>query len=301
MPDEIDAISCIHPIPCHMIWRLAPQEMVSASKQFKERLTFMSDAQARKMADLPVTGEFHGEISREQMIALAPDVIVSLNKDPRLDKEQEDFGAPVVAASKNTLDDYEASWRFIGQIVGNAEEGDALADYWHRTMAEIAGPLCGLSAQDRPKVYYAQAAVTSTPGSKAIMSSIIRTAGGVGYCEQNPCPAAKQAGESIPVSMEDIVAWNPDVIITATANGRAQILADPRWAEIAAVKNDRVYASLNYERLDGIQSLLGLVWTGLKLHPERIKLDFEKEARAFYSLIYRNDELTAAEINQERN
>jgi len=91
------------------------------------------------------------------------------------------------------------------------------------------------------------------------------------------------------------------VIITATAKGRDLILADPHWDTIKAVRNGRVYASLNWERLDGIQSLLGLIWAGIKLYPDKVKLDFEGETRRFYSRIYLNDDVTNDQIYQERN
>jgi len=301
LPDEVKAVSCVHPIPCHMIWRLARTKMISASKQFKERLVFMSGARAREMGDLPITAEFHNAINREQMLSLKPDVIVSLNKDPRLDKEQEEFAAPVVASSKNTLDDYEASWRFIGRIVGAPEEGGELADYWRGTTAKITGPVSEIPVRDRLRVYYAAASVTTTPGANTIMSSIIRAAGGVGFYDDHPSLPAQREDEAVPTSMEEIVMWNPDVIVTGTAKGRIQILSDPHWESIKAVRNGRVHASLNWERLDGIQSLLGLVWTGIKLYPEKIKLDFEDETRRFYSKIYLNDDVTSDQIYQERN
>jgi len=301
LPDEVKAVSCVHPIPCHMIWRLARTKMISASKQFKERLVFMSEARAREMADLPTTAEFHNAINREQMLSLRPDVIVSLNKDPRLDREQEEFAAPVVASSKNTLEDYETSWRFIGQIVGAPREGDNLADYWKATTAKVTEPVSEIPARDRARVYYAAVSVTTTPGAKTIMSSIIRAAGGVGFYDEHPNIPAQREDEAVPTSMEEIVMWNPDVIITGTAKGRTQILSDPHWESIKAVRNGRVYASLNWERLDGIQSLLGLVWTGIKLYPDKVKLDFEGETRRFYSKIYLNDDVTNDQIYQERN
>lgn len=299
LPDNVKAVACVHPIACHMVWRLAREKMISASKQFKERLVFMSAERAREVADLPTTAEFHNRINREQMLALKPDVIVSLNKDPELDKEQEDFAAPVVASSKNTLSDYEASWRFLGRVLG-APGGDELADYWKAKTNEVTDRVGEIPAGSRLKVYYAGANIMTTPGPKTIMSSIIREAGGISFFDANPSPAIQPDDEAASVSMENVIMWNPDVIITGTSNGRSQILSDPRWEAVRAVRSGRVYASLNYERLDGIQSLLGLIWTGAKLYPDKVKFDIEAEARRFYSKIYLNDELTRERIFEER-
>ncbi|HBE76194.1 MAG TPA: ABC transporter substrate-binding protein [Firmicutes bacterium] len=301
VPSVVNRISCIHPIPCHMVWRLAPRKLVSMDKQFKERFIFMSDEEAQKVAALPVTGEFHSGVSREEMLMLKPDVVVSLNKDPDLDKEQEDYAAPVVATSKNNLIDYEASWRFIGQLVVNSKEGNELAGYWEKTMAKVTAQTSKIPEKNKLKVYYAQANINCTVGTKTIMASIIRTAGGINFYDAIPCAITQQENESIVTPMEEVLKWNPDVIITGTAKARDDIVSNPQWANIDAVKNKRVYASLNFERLDGIQSLLGLVWTAIQLYPAQVKLDFEQETRTFYSKIYLNHHLTHAQIYEERN
>lgn len=42
------------------------------------------------------------------------------------------------------------------------------------------------------------------------------------------------------MTVEDVLAWNPDFIICRDPKTRQQILTDPRWQPIAAVRNNRV-------------------------------------------------------------
>lgn len=56
VPQNITRISVIHPIPCIMVWRLAPQKLVSVDKQFDQRLAYMTPAEQDKVKSLPVTG-----------------------------------------------------------------------------------------------------------------------------------------------------------------------------------------------------------------------------------------------------
>ena len=62
LPADITRISVLHPIPCQMVWRLAPEKLVSADKQFTERLEFMSDDEEKRLLALPINGEFHSDM-----------------------------------------------------------------------------------------------------------------------------------------------------------------------------------------------------------------------------------------------
>ncbi|APM39157.1 ABC transporter substrate-binding protein [Clostridium kluyveri] len=300
IPAEIDKISCIHPIPSHMVWRLAPKKLASIDNQFKDRLFFMNNEEVKRLKSLPITGTFNtGDMSREQMLTIKPDIIISLKKDTNLDKEQKDYSSPVVAASKDSLLDYEESWKLIGKIVGNEKEGNELANYWHKTISEVTDKTSKIPENEKLKVYYAQSDINKTVGTKSIMASIIRDAGGINLYDTISISKADEENESITASMEQILKFDPDVIITKTSGARDEILSSPQWRGINAVKNERVYASLKYEMLDRIQSLMGLVWTANTLYPDKVNLDIDKEVKTFYSKVYLYDNITDAQIHEE--
>ena len=302
LPGSINKISCIHPIPSQMLWRLAPKKMVSIDSQFKDRMLFMSDTEIKRLKSLPMTGVFNGgDMSTEQMLTIKPDLIISLKKDTKLDSEQQTYAAPIAATSKDSLAEYEASWRLIGKIVGNEKEGNELGDYWHSTVAKVTNITSKIPKKDKLKVYYAQPNINSTVGSKTIMASIIREAGGINLYDTISTSKADEENESVAASMEQILSWNPDVIIAKTAKARDQILSNPQWQNTNAVKNKRVYATLKYEMLDRIQSLMGLVWTADTLYPNKVKLDLYKETKTFYSKVYLTKDITDAQIGEVLN
>ncbi len=298
LPVEITRISVVHPIPCQMVWRLAPKKLVSVDKQFTERLEFMSDEEKKRLLALPVNGEFHSDMNVEDLLAVNPQVVITLTKDMNIKSEQERVGVPFVAASKDTLKEIADSWRLIGKIVGNEKEGNELGDYWDETIKMVTDQTLMNNESDKPKVYYAQSDVTNTVGSMTIMASIISLAGGISFMEANPQMQSVNTSEEIKVSLEQIYKWNPDVIITKTAKSRDEILSGDAWKDIAAVKNKRVYASTKYEMLDRTQSLMGLLWTAKMLYPDEVKIDLDKEVKTFYSKVYLDNNLTDDRINQ---
>ncbi|MDP4177335.1 MAG: ABC transporter substrate-binding protein [Bacillota bacterium] len=302
LPKTINKISAIHPIPSHMVWRLAPKKMASIDSQFKDRMLFMSDDEIKRLKSLPMTGVFNnGDMSTEQMLTIKPDIIISLKKDTKLDTEQQDYQAPIVATSKDSLTDYEDSWRIIGKITGNEKEGNELGDYWHSTVGKVTKITSKIPQKEKLKVYYAQSGTSSTVGTKTIMASIIRLSGGINLYDDIPISKSDEQNESINTSMEQILSWNPDVIIAKTGKIRDQILSNPQWQNTNAVKNKRVYATLKYEMLDRIQSLMGLVWTADTLYPDKVKIDLHKETKTFYSKVYLTNDITDTQIDEVLN
>lgn len=286
LPKELTRISVVHPIPCQMVWRLAPKKLASVDKQFLDRIEFMSSAEQVRLKALPVTGEFHSGLSAEQILAVNPQVVISLTKDTELDTEQKEFNLPVAAASKDTLADIANSWRFIGKLVGNEKTGNALGNYWDSTVKMVTKKSSTFKPEQKLKVYYAGKTVTTTSGIKTIMSSVIHLAGGTSYFDAHTAADSDATNESIAVSMEDIVKWNPDVIITLTESGKEQIESNPAWKDIAAVKNHQVYASRKYEMLDRTQSLMGLLWTAKELYPSNYRYNLKDEVKRFYAKVY---------------
>lgn len=298
LPAEITRISVLHPIPCQMVWRLAPEKLVSVDKQFTERLEFMSDDEKNRLLALPINGEFHSDMNVEDLLAVSPQVVITLTKDTKIESEQKKVGIPFVAASKDTLEDIANSWRLIGKIVGNEKEGNELGDYWDETIKNVTDQTSKINESDKLKVYYAQSDVTKTVGSRTIMASIISLAGGISLMEANPQMESVNTSEEIQVSLEQIYQWNPDVIITKTEKGRDEILSKDAWKDIVAVKNKRVYASTKYEMLDRTQSLMGLLWTAKVLYPDKVKIDLNKEVKTFYSKVYLDNNVTNDQIIQ---
>jgi ABC-type Fe3+-hydroxamate transport system, periplasmic component len=301
LPLDLTRISVIHPIPCQMVWRLAPKKLASVDKQFLDRIEFMSSAEQARIKALPVTGEFHSGLSAEQVLAANPQAVISLTKDTDIDTEQKEFNLPVVAASKDTLSDIANSWRFIGKLVGNEKSGDALGSYWDNTVKMVTRRTSHISTSDKLKVYYATKTVTSTVGVNTIMASVIKLAGGISYMDQHTSAPADETNESIPVSMEDIVKWNPDVIITLTESGKEQIESDPAWKDLAAVKNHLVYASRKYEMLDRTQSLMGLLWTAKELYPKKVSYNLKDEVKKFYAKVYLDTNVPDSMVTQLNN
>lgn len=298
-PENLGKISCLHPIATYMTWRLAPEKLISVDMVFNANPRLVPDDADEFLSSLPVTGVYFKGMNQEQMLALDPDVIVSMTKDPNIDQEQIDYDAPIVTISKDRLGYYEQSFRFMGTLLGNEEEADELADYWNSSITKVTDITSEIPGDQRLKVYYSSHdGPLSTVGPETVMSSIINLAGGTNLYDtkNSSLTSADLVNEHLTVNIEEIILWDPDVIITKTEADKNFILNDTQWEPITAVKNGRVYAAPRWESLDGVQSIMGLMWTAETLYPDKVTFDFNNETRAFYSKFYLYDNMTDEQI-----
>jgi iron complex transport system substrate-binding protein len=285
LPVEIKHIVALHPIPTYMIGRLAPQKLVSVDRVFKSRpkdIPCYPQADLKLLDNLPVTGVFFDDLNLEQLLSLKPDVIITMTKDPHKDDLQKRLGIPVFAISKDTLDDYEESFRLMGKILGNEREAKILADYWHNTIEDVRKQTSSISESKRLKVCFFANNFLGVPGRATVMASVVELAGGINVAKDIQ---GQPTNEGIIISREDILKWNPDVIISGHKNITDTILNDPALQVVKAVKEGKVYTQLKFECIDGVQALMGLLWLKNKLYGGDEET-FKSKVREFYNLYY---------------
>ena len=91
--------------------------------------------------------------------------------------------------------------------------------------------------------------------------------------------------------IEQVLVWNPDVIITIDQDFAASVWNDPAWAPIAAARARRVHLSpkLPFGWVDfppSVNRLIGLWWLAKILYPELFPEDLRALTRDFYARFY---------------
>ena len=96
------------------------------------------------------------------------------------------------------------------------------------------------------------------------------------------------------ISFEQVMLYNPDVILVMENVFYKGVFSDPRWQQIKAVKNKKVYLIPNqpfnwFDRPPSFMRLLGVKWLANALYPEVFHDDMVKETKAFYKLFLQKD------------
>ena len=260
----------------------------------------------QKYLDLPEYGKFYGnseDFNREALMSSAPEVIIDVGEwdeeyKADLDALQEQLGIPVILIEAN-LEQNPAAYRTMGELLGEEERGNALADYCETVLADAREKAATIPEGERVQVYYGEGETgLSTILSGTIHSQIYELVGADIVVAADSAQVQQGGGT---VSMEQVLAWEPDVIMFVKGSIYETVANDASWSALDAIKNGSYYEipiePYNWlGRPPGPNRMIGVRWLGNLLYPELFDYDIEQEVKDFYSLFYRY-ELSDAEVD----
>jgi iron complex transport system substrate-binding protein len=101
-------------------------------------------------------------------------------------------------------------------------------------------------------------------------------------------------GGLVTISPEQLIAWQPDVIIAVDQRFYDSVGGDPLWQQVKAVKDKRIYLAPGQpfgwvDEPPAASRLIGLFWLGKMLYPELFPEDLKAESKRFYALFYHQE------------
>lgn len=279
------------------VFSLVPDLMAGTGMQFTpEELKYLPD----ECAELEYYGTLSGdgEIDREALIAAEVQLVVdcssitlSAAEIDTAQKLQDMTNIPVVCCD-GSFDCITNCYRLLGDILGCEERAEELASYLEDIYAKVTSALSGLEEKDKVSLYYAEGPLglqTEPDESMHALTFYVAGANNVSAVE-----VTQGLGMSN-VSLESVLAWNPEVIIAwddVIRGGADEIIrTSPNWAPIKAVQNGRVYTMPNApfawcDRPPSVNRFLGIQWVANMLYPDLYDVDMVEVVKDFYSRMY---------------
>jgi iron complex transport system substrate-binding protein len=261
----------------------------------QDRLVSISNANKQKpwfrklfpgVVNLP--SAFNGStVNLEELIRVKPDVVYMLS-GINTQQDVEKTGIPVFVLDRRNPEEMEAAVKLLARTLGSQQEQianqyAAYFDWAQKTVSERVR-----SKKPVPlKVFYASGAnALETDGKDTLADTWIQNAGDI-----NIASAHGIAGMNKPVAMEDLIQWNPDAVIASSAQTAANLQKDPRWKQISAVKNGRVYVNpcgIYLWSIRSTEAAIQTLWVATVLHPDLFRdIDMVKETQRFYRQFFR--------------
>jgi len=291
LPDRIERVMAAGPTAAVVLYVLAPDKMIGwpSAPRANER-DFLLPA----TRDLPELGRLTGRgdtANVEVVLKAKPDVIfdfgsISPTYVSLAERVQEQTGIAYLLVD-GRLDRSPASIRLLGAALGVGERAEAIARYIEETEQILNQRLEDLPQTARRRVYLARQPNGLETGLKgSINTEIIERAGGINVAE----PGAGRGGIAT-VSIEQVIAWAPDTIITWDPNFFTGYASDPVWRTVPAVVDQRVFLAprLPFGWIDAPPSInrtIGLRWVAGLLYPDRFSEDIRATAHTFINLFY---------------
>ncbi|MEA5144186.1 MAG: ABC transporter substrate-binding protein [Oscillibacter sp.] len=295
VPAQIDRIAVTGPMTQLVLFALCPDKLVGISTAWSnDAAAFLDD----KYLDLPVLGQLYGgkgELNLETLLGSGAQVVIDVGEDKagiaeEMDSLQKQTGLPFIhiTASTRTTGD---AFRLLGHLLGLPDEGEALGSYCDSVYArtcEIAGSV------DKVNLLYCMGDL-----GQNIIAAGSYHAEVIDMLSNNlaviDSPSGKGTGNE--VNMEQILQWNPDVILFAPGSIYEIVSSDPAWQQMSAIRTGRYYevpyGPYNWMGFPpSVQRYLGMMWMSQLLYPDAAGYDLYTEAARYFQLFY-HYELTA--------
>ena len=257
----------------------APAPLLSIEPALAEKMTF-------------------GVPNLEGIAALNPDlVVVDATRHAEFAELAEQVGLVVLRQKLETPEAVLTAMGQLSEVFGG--ETKARASDYSRFVARILASTEHVSrsaaSEERASVLFLGSTPQSVAAGDMLQDRMIELAGGISVSHE-------LRGSWNDVDLEQIIVWDPDVIIVPAYAGfePQDLAADPDWAGLQAVRTGRVY---KMPRVMGPWDtavpdfILGVLWMSERLYPGASGLDWTAETATFYDRFYDVDlsaELLAA-------
>lgn len=246
-----------------------------------------------KLTALPKLGRLAGRsstLSLEQLLALNPDLIIdcgTVNDTFRSTAERTvaQTGIPYLLVS-GKLADSAAQLRQTGAVLGADARAEQLAQIAEHILAEATR-----FADDRGR----QLSFYAARGARGLETGVagsLHTEAIELLGLRNVASAEHQRGLA-PVSMEQLLLWQPDIIITQEPSTWQHIQTSPQWQGLKAVQQQQVLLLARFpfgwfDSPPGINRLLGIRRLQAYLDPS-LQAGFKAEMQQFFAAFYHSE------------
>ena len=293
LPAEITKIAVSGPLSQIYILPLAGDLLVGVSNAYAEDAQAYLPAYIYEKTEIGQLYGGKGEMDLEALLAAAPDVVIDIGEPKKTTAEDlasltEQTGIPFIHIDA-TVSTAPEAYRILGRLLGRVEKAEELARWCENTYAMITAMMERVDADGARKTLLyclGDKGVNVIAKGSFHAETINLMADNLAVLED-----VVSSGAGNEVDLEQILLWNPDVIIFAPDSCYDSIASSPEWQGISAVASGHYYETPYgpYGWLSSppaVQRYLGMLWLGALLYPEYADYDLQTEVAEYYKLFY---------------
>jgi iron complex transport system substrate-binding protein len=304
IPAKLTRVSASGSLAQMFLLAVAPDLLCTITAPFPQSEAEFIPAYLNK---LPVIGQFYGaaNLNLEEVANIAPEIVIDVGE------VKESIGADMDAISKAiaiptvhitaTLQSTPDAFRTLGKLLGREAKGEALAVFCEKTLATAQQVMTQVGNNKKSVLY-----CMGKQGLNVLAAGTFHTEV-LDWLADNRAvvanPAARGSGNE--TNLEQLLIWDPEVILFGFGSVYAAASADPTWRQMRAVRNGAYFEVPQgpHNWMGGPPSInryLGMLWMLKILYPEYAQFDLYTEVAEYYRLFYgyelsreRFDKLTA--------
>ena len=240
---------------------------------------------APNITEQPVVQSSDFQPNVEELLKLKPDVVFTMEARGSCEQVAEvltNAGLPTVCLVWTEPDEVKQAINLIGKVLNQEARAQEYSKYFDDTIARVNKVITAIPEDKRPRVLHCNIQNMAAP--HAITEWWVSQAGGTSVTKE------VRIAENIEFSVEQMLKWDPQVIIVTSPDQVDLLCNDTRFKEVSAVKSRRVYPTPVGAHIWGNRTSeqpLMLLWAAKTFHPEAFKdLDLEAELVSFYKQFF---------------
>ena len=295
VPANIERIAVTGPLAQMVLFALAPDLMVGIAAAWDPSASKYLDTKYMELHYLGALYGTRGDLNLETLLVARPDIVIDIGESKDsiaedMDALQEKCGIPFVHISASTVTTGE-TYRKLGELLNMKARAEALAVYCEDIYTMTFDLMERVGEENRVSLVYCMGDTGLNVLARGSFHAEVLDMMGLNAAVLDN-PTAMGTGNE--VDMEQLLVWNPEVILFAPGSVYDMVGGDPVWSQLSAISNGRYFETPigPYNWLGfppSVQLYLGMLWLGYLMYPEYVDYDLYEKVAEYYALFYHSE------------
>lgn len=289
VPDDVQRIGCLYAISGHIVTMLGQgDKLVVVNAGLKRDIVLNDMLPSIQEAVVP---KANGLINIEELVKANVDLLFVQNETARNEGEVEKlnkFNIPFLVVDYKNMEEQQYAVKMIGQAIGAEEEAQEYISYYQSCIDKVKAKTKDIPQDKKVRVYHSVNEASRTDARDTLPADWLDVTGAINVSLDEEL---RLIDDKYFASMEQILLWNPDLILVNEDGVDQYIMTNEQWATLAAVKNKKVYKMPNgisrWGHPGSLETPLAIMWTAKVLYPKTFEeLDLNTETKDFYQRFF---------------
>lgn len=298
IPAMVDRIGCLYTFSGHCTAMLSRGDhIVAIANGLRRNDLFNRICPAVLTARVP---KAQGAVNIEEVLRAAPQLLFvsgDMRHSQGLVARLDHFKIPFLVVDYHSIQGQQQAVNMIGEALSQSNRAARFNGYFNDCIRRVEAHISKIPPDKRPTLYHAVNEPLRTTVVNGLATDWLRAAGAINVAEIS---SGRALADKTSVAMEQILLWNPDVILANEPAAVDTIRHSRKWSYLKAVQTGQVLQMpigiSRWGHPGGIETPLAILWAAKKLYPHLFEdLDMIAETKAFYRE-FLNYRLTAKEV-----
>lgn len=287
VPVEVDRIAALDSFSGEAVVMIgAGEQLCSAPAGVTSDLLLCEVYPELASVSVPMSG---GTFNVETLAQADPDVVLIKETLYHADGEVEKLhklGLPYLVIGYSNMEEQIDAIRMIGQVCGGEGENraEALCSYYQQTIDLVKACARTIPDEEKLTLYHSINEIVRTDGERSLGADWTTCVGVINVSAREQI----EWGETdYNASLEQIYAWDPDVVVCNSAGTVQYLYSDSKWTGLRAVREGTVYnipvGATRWGQRGSVETFFAMLWLGQTIYPQYYtNIDLKHEVIQFY-------------------